>query len=106
MSLNTDGALSVTTKNGVTTVTTIGRAQCEVTLNPDGSLPVTIYPNIQRFDPADEPIGTAQLDTNNAFVATVPVEGVLSILGAIRKAWDAKNAPVVAPEPAPEEPLA
>lgn len=98
MSLNTDGALSVTTKNGVTTVTTIGRAQCEVTLNPDGSLPVTIYPDIQRFDPADEPIGPAQLDTNNAFVATVPVEGVLSILAAIREAWDAKNAPAPAPE--------
>ena len=93
MSLNTDGALSVTTKNGVTTVTTIGRAQCEVTLNPDGSLPVTIYPNVQRFDAADEPIAPAQLDTNNAFVATVPVEGVLSILAAIRSAWDAKNAP-------------
>jgi len=99
MSLNTDGALSVTTKNGVTTVTTIGRAQCEVTLNADGSLPVTIYPNVQRFDPADEAIGPAQLDTNNAFVATVPVEGVLSILAAIRSAWDAKNAPVAPVEP-------
>ena len=54
---------------------------------------MTIYPNVQRFDSADELIGPAQLDTNASFVATVPVEGVLSILGAIRKAWDAKNAP-------------
>lgn len=99
MSLNTDGALSVTTKNGVTTVTTIGRAQCEVTLNPDGSLPVTIYPAVQRFDSADEAVGAAQLDDKNPFVATVPVEGVLSILAAIRTAWDAKNAPIAPVEP-------
>lgn len=98
MSLNTDGALSVTTKNGVTTVTTIGRAQCEVILNADGSLPVTIYPTVQRFDSANEPIAPAQLDASGAFIATVPVEGVLSILAAIRTAWDEKNAPAPAPE--------
>lgn len=94
--INTDGALSVATKNGNTTVTTIGRAQTDVVLNPDGSLNITVFPNVQRFDSEGEPIGAATLETSNAFTAVLPVETVLEFLAAVRAAWDEKNAPVVA----------
>lgn len=101
--LNTDGALSVAVKNGNTTVTTIGRAQTDVVLNQDGSLAITVYPNVQRFDVEGEPIGPVTLDTSNGFQAVLPVEVVLAFLAAVREAWDKKNAPAVAPEPAPVE---
>lgn len=102
---NTDGALSVAVKNGNTTVTTIGRAQTDVVLNPDGSLNITVFPNVQRFDVEGEPIGSATLNTQDAFTAILPVEVVLAFLAAVRAAWDAKSAPVtvVAPVVAPVE---
>jgi hypothetical protein len=91
--INTDGALSVAEKNGNTTVTTIGRAQTDVVLNADGSLNVTIYPNVARYDAEGEVITAPQLDGSNPFTAVLPVEGVLIFLAAVRAAWEAKNAP-------------
>jgi len=90
---NTDGALSVAVKNGNTTVTTIGRAQTDVVLNADGSLNITVYPNVARYDAEGEPIGPVALDTSGSFIATLPVDVVLAFLAAVRTAWDAKNAP-------------
>lgn len=104
--INTDGALSVIVKNGNTTVASIGRAQTDVILSSDGSLNITVFPNVQRFDVEGEPIGSATLNTSDAFTAVLPVEVVLVFLAAVRTAWDAKNAPVVAPEPVIEpEPI-
>lgn len=91
---NTDGALSVVVKNGNITVTTIGRAQTDVVLNSDGSLNITVFPNVARFDADGDPIGSAVLDTNQAFTAVLPVETVLAFLAATRAAWDAAHAPV------------
>lgn len=95
--------LSTTTKNGVTTVTTAGRGQGEIVINADGTLALTVYPKIQRFDSAGEAIAEARLDTSDGFPVTLKVATVRDIYTQIKAAWDAKVAAKLAAEAAAKE---
>lgn len=92
--------LASKTEEGITTVTTVGRAQAEIVLNADGTLTFTVYPNVTLLSASGKKLADTRLDTNNALAVVLPAEQVAAFFVAIKKAYDAREAAKAA-TPAP-----
>jgi len=84
--------LASKTEEGITTVTTVGRAQAEIVLNADGSLTFQVYPNVTLLSPSGKKLADTRLDTNNVLSVVLPAEQVSAFFAEIKKAYDAAQA--------------
>lgn len=93
--------LASKTEEGITTVTTVGRAQAEIVLNADGSLTFAVYPSVTLLAPSGKKIADTRLDINNVLSVVLPAEQVVAFFVEIKKAYDAREAAKAAATPAP-----
>lgn len=84
--------LSSKTEEGITTVTTVGRAQAEIVLNADGTLTFQVYPSVTLLAPSGKKLADTRLDTDNVLSVVLPAEQVAAFFVEIKKSYDAREA--------------